>query len=167
MPRRYFVDTSALIARYLQRAPGHAWMRSVCDRSAGNVVALADVTGAELASAFQQLVRGGVLRRKRGDDAIALYWLEYASAQYHIVPITSPVVHRAADLCAVHALRGYDAVQLACALTFRDDARAADTLPSTQAPLGDPIFITEDRRLMAAASAEGFPVDTPLAHQAP
>lgn len=136
-------------------------------RGAGNVVALADVTGAELASALHQLVRGGVLRRKRGDDAIALYWLEYASAAYHIVSITSAVVHRAADLRAVHALRGYDAVQLACALTFRDDARAADALPSTYASLGDPIFITEDRRLTVAASAEGFSVDTPLAHQGP
>ncbi|HLY31854.1 MAG TPA: hypothetical protein VKQ36_12565 [Ktedonobacterales bacterium] len=30
--------------------------------------------------------------------------------------------------------------------------------------LGDPIFLTEDFRLRNAATAEGFIVDTPIAH---
>jgi hypothetical protein len=30
--------------------------------------------------------------------------------------------------------------------------------------LGDPTFLTEDNRLATAATAEGFTVDSPLAH---
>jgi uncharacterized protein len=167
VPQRYFFDTSALIARYLVRAAGHAWVEQLRDPANQNSMALAEVTGAELAAALFQLARGNTIRRRLAENAVAHYWREIDSDAYHVVPISGAIVRRAADLCAVHALRGYDAVQLACALTFRDDARAADALPSTQTPLGDPIFITEDRRLMAAASAEGFPVDTPLAHQSP
>jgi predicted nucleic acid-binding protein len=49
-----------------------------------------------------------------------------------------------ARLCAVHALRAYDAVQLACALAARD------AVPECQT------FAAFDRQLRAAAAAEGF-----------
>ena len=67
---------------------------------------------------------------------------------------------RAAALCNVHSLKGYDAIQLACALTVRDSVRALHGGATT----GDPIFLTEDNRLRDVAKAEGFVVDTPLAH---
>jgi hypothetical protein len=43
MPQRYFVYTSALIARLLRRATGHAWMEHLCGPSAGNTVAIAEI----------------------------------------------------------------------------------------------------------------------------
>jgi predicted nucleic acid-binding protein len=88
------------------------------------------------------------------------------SGGYHVIPVTSALIRRAADLCNMRPLKGYDAVQLAAALMYRDDARAFDaqTAASSSAILGDPIFLTEDKRLAAAASAEGFIVDSPLSH---
>jgi hypothetical protein len=67
-------------------------------------------------------------------------------------------------LCSAHALRGYDAIQLSCALAAREDIRLAAQNVQTQVVFGDPIFLTEDARLRDAALAEGFVVDSPLAH---
>ena len=166
MPNRYFLDTSALLACYLARAPGHAWIRGICDPASHNTIAIVEITGAELAASLHQLTHGGVLRRKTCDSSVAAYWLQVGSRQYRIVPVTSALVRRAADLCGMHSLRGYDAVQLAAALTFRDDARTADANSASAGgtPLGDPIFLAEDKRLSDAATAEGFAIDNPRSH---
>lgn len=166
MPSRYFMDTSALIARFLTRAVGHRWMQAICDQSTGNSIAIAEITAAELASAFNQLARGGALRKSRCDQSLALFRQQVAAGHYQLVPVTWDNIERAATLCDVHPLRGYDAVQLACALAFREDARlldAAAAVAGTATP-GDPIFVTEDQRLSAGAAAEGFMVDSPLLH---
>ena len=169
MPSLYFLDTSALLPGFLPRAPGNAWVKSICDTQAHNVITIAEVTAAELAASLNQLVRGGIVRKKRCAEALALFWDQVDSGSYNIIPVTSSIVRRAADLCEFHPLRGYDAVQLATALAFRDVARAARQTNATgaaQSAVGfdDPIFLTEDNRLTSAATAEGFAVDTPLAH---
>jgi hypothetical protein len=141
-------------------------MQTICDSSTGNSITIAEITAVELVSALNQLARGGVLRRTRRDQSLALFWQQVAAAQYQLVPVTWTNIERAASLCDIHPLRGYDAVQLACALAYRDDARlldAAVVAPGT-GPLGDPIFVTEDQRLSTAATAEGFTVDSPLLH---
>lgn len=166
MPQRYFFDTSALVARYLTGAPGHSWVQALCDPAQSNLIGIVDITGAELAATYNQLVRGGTLRRIVCDRALALFWHQVDAGAYNIVPVTSVLVRQAADLCRVHSLKGYDAVQLAAALIYREDARAFD-LSQTAAgavALGDPIFLTEDKRLTTAAAAEGFTVDNPVTH---
>lgn len=166
MPTAYFIDTSALLPRYLPGAQGSAWVTHLCDPSARNIVAIAEVTEAEISAALNQLARGRVLRNKRRDRSLTLFWSHVDSDLYSIVPVTTSIVRQAAALCGVHALKGYDAIQLACAHDFRTELRAADAAAAAQGrPLfGDPIFLTEDTRLRDAALAEGFAVDTPLAH---
>lgn len=163
MPAAYFLDTSALLPRLLRGAPGHDWLDALSVPTAGNVIAIAEITEAEIAAALNQLVRGGTLRRKRCTTALALFWDDVDHGRYAVVAISSPLIRRAAGLCDHHALKGYDAVQLACALAFREDVRQANlALPG--GGLGDPIFITADKHLSDAAKAEGFTVDSPLAH---
>lgn len=166
VPQRYFFDTSALIARFLGGATGRAWVLATCDPAAGNTIAIAEITAVELVCTLNQLARGGTIRKSRRDRAIASFWQQIDQQQYHLFSVTWTVIRRAAGLSAIHALRGYDAVQLACALAYRDDARLADAqaLSSGGTPLGDPVFVTEDRRLSDAAAAEGFAVDSPLLH---
>ncbi|MGO8949963.1 MAG: type II toxin-antitoxin system VapC family toxin [Ktedonobacterales bacterium] len=149
MPAPYYLDTSALLPRLLKRAPGHAWVEHICGADSQNVIALAEITEAEIAASLNQLVRGGTLRQKLCNDALALFWSQVKGNEYTIIPVTTPIVRRAADLCGMRALKGYDAVQLACALIFREDVRrtnAANTNPDDLA-LADPIFLTEDERL--------------------
>jgi hypothetical protein len=65
--------------------------------------------------------------------------------QATIVIPTSFLRDRAGTLIAIHPLRAGDALQLAAALTWRDDA-----------PDGRTAFVSLDRRLREAASREGF-----------
>jgi predicted nucleic acid-binding protein len=153
-----------LLPLYIKRATGHAWIASICEPSNQNLIILAEVTAAELAAALNQLVRGGTLRKKRCNDALALFWDQVNHSQFAMVPAVSSVVWRAADLRSVHALRGYDAIQLAGPLTVREDIRLAAQNSPASVVFGDPIFLTEDTRLRDAALAEGFVVDSPRAH---
>ncbi|MEA2469189.1 MAG: uncharacterized protein QOE38_187 [Thermoleophilaceae bacterium] len=61
-------------------------------------------------------------------------------AQLRIVAIDEPLARQAGDLATQHALRGYDAVHLACALNVEGD---------------DMLLATWDNALNAAARATG------------
>jgi hypothetical protein len=76
--------------------------------------------------------------------------------QYTVIQVDRTIFTRAAALCRVHPLRAYDAVQLACALVFRDDNLAAGQ-PA-------PTFVCADTTLLSAAAAEGLPVENPNDH---
>ena|SRR5579884_3433619 len=166
MPQRYFLDTSALIPRYLRLAGGHDWVESLCVPTTGNLIALVEITGVEFCSALNQTVRGGTLSKRISDRHITEFWNDMDTGAYEIIPVSWVLVRRAADLSSLHSLKGYDAVQLTAALTYREDARALDAIEAAAGrPVrGDPIFLTEDNRLAAAAAAEGFAVDSPLNH---
>jgi uncharacterized protein len=157
--RRYYFDTNALLARFLTRVPGSAMVRSLCEPNAHHTLLLAEITEVELCATLNQLRRGGGLRTRTCERLIAIFWQQVSAGEYAILPVTAAIVHRAAALCAVHSLRGYDAVQLSCALAGRDAARLADAdakVSAAGAVAGDPIFLTADKRLQQAALAEGF-----------
>jgi hypothetical protein len=80
-------------------------------------------------------------------------FLLHMRRQYVVIPVTDNLYDRAADLCRVHPLRAYDAIQLACALTTRDDALAIGSLP--------PTFVCADVALLTVAGAEGLPIENP------
>jgi uncharacterized protein len=157
-PAAYFFDTSALIPRYLRRAPGYVWVNEICAPGQGNDLAIAEITEVELTSSFHQLTRGGALKAKRRDATLEVFWNQVDSGGYTIIPVTSAIVRSAADLCRRHPLKGYDAMQLACAITLRED------LQTVRTALGTLVCLSEDKRLLQAAEAEGFTVDNPAAH---
>jgi predicted nucleic acid-binding protein len=66
--------------------------------------------------------------------------LEELYAQLRTVAVDEPLVRHAGDLAAQHALRGYDAVHLACALQLHGE---------------DILLATWDTTLNAAARATG------------
>ena len=66
--------------------------------------------------------------------------LEDLYAQLRIIAIDEPLARRAGDLASQHALRGYDAVHLACALHVEGD---------------DVLLATWDNALNSAARATG------------
>jgi predicted nucleic acid-binding protein len=67
-----------------------------------------------------------------------------------------PILTRAAALCQTHPLRAYDAIQLACALTRRDDDIVAEQVA--------PVFVSADVALLNIASSEGFVIENPSAY---
>ena len=70
--------------------------------------------------------------------------------------VTEQLTDSAMTLAERHALRGYDAVQLAAAL----EVHHARTLMSLSALT----FVSADNSLNAAATAEGLVVDNPDTH---
>jgi predicted nucleic acid-binding protein len=113
------------------------------------VRALDDVVVSELArvevpAALWRKRRAGAIR---GDDAAVLvsaFERDWLGDAFAVVPVLSPILERAARLCATHPLRAYDGVQLASALA----AQAAD--PALEG------LLCFDEMLASAARVEGL-----------
>lgn len=73
-----------------------------------------------------------------------------------IIEADDQVVRRAMDVAERHALRGYDAVHLAAAMTLRD-LRLTGGLP----PI---IFVSADQEQLETAVHKGFTVEDPNQH---
>jgi predicted nucleic acid-binding protein len=73
-----------------------------------------------------------------------------------IIEITPDLMNQAVVVAQTHALRGYDAVQLASALLINSDRLSLGMSAVT--------LISADVALNAAAIAEGLTVDDPNSH---
>ncbi len=136
-----YVDASALVKRYVTEA-GSAEVNDLT--SGATAVATALVTRAEVAAAFARAVRVGVLDDVAGRRAQRRFSREWPDLMR--VPVTEALVARAEAVAWAHGLRGYDAVQLASALTWQD-------------ALGQEIVLaTFDRQLWEAAPEAGLRV---------
>jgi predicted nucleic acid-binding protein len=149
----YFLDSSALVKRYV-RELGSSHVLQLVDPTV-NLVVVAAITGVEIVSALTRQARSRHISTVDLAVALSLLRSDFAS-EYQIVGIMSPVIERAMQLAEIHALRGYDAVHLAAALTIHGERLAG----------GRPLltFVSADNLLNRAASAEGLPVDDPNEH---
>jgi predicted nucleic acid-binding protein len=145
----YFLDSSAVMKRYVQET-GTVWVRALTASGTGNFFYLARITDVEVTAA---------LARRRGQPGLSVVQAVAALRQfrrdfgqdYRVVEITIALLQRAVQLADTHALRGYDAVQLAVAL----DVHARDQAL---------VLVSADAELNAAATAEGLRVDDPNTH---
>lgn len=152
----YFLDTSALVKRHIAEQ-GWAWIRALCAPVVGNTIVIAEASIVEVASTFSRMVRERPPRLNDVTrDQLIKRFSDHVQRDYVVMEVNRAIFIRAADLCPRHPLRAYDAVQLACALTRRDD----DALLGLPAP----IFVCADSGLLAVAIAEGFATENPNAH---
>lgn len=151
MPSYYF-DTSALAKRYVVEV-GSSWVQAVVAQQSGQMIYTSVLTQPELVSALQRRVREGALEAYQAQH-LAQQVLEHMTQSYALVAITPPVITQACALLHRHPLRAYDALHLACALAVREAIMRQQ--------LSVPVFVAADDALLAAAAAEGFPVDNPL-----
>lgn len=113
----------------------------------GNDIYLAHITAVEVVSAITRQVRASRTTAIAGQTAIAHFQHDFHN-QYEMVRITDALISRAMNLAQIHALRGYDAVQLAAALIV-NDMNVAFGLPVLT-------IISSDAALNTAAIAEGL-----------
>ena len=92
----------------------------------------------EARAALAAAARAGRIDQPTHVNAVAA--LEDLYAQLRIIAIDEPLARQAGELATQHALRGYDAVHLACALHVEGD---------------DVLLATWDRALNSAARATG------------
>jgi predicted nucleic acid-binding protein len=127
-----YLDASALVKRYVAER-GSRETGELSARAA--VVATSLITRAEVAAALAKAVRLGIVEPESGrkaQRAFASQWPDIAK-----VPVTEALVSRAEALAWDFALRGYDAVQLASALTWQEAVGAEITLGTFDRQLWD------------------------------
>lgn len=139
-----FLDSSALVKRYADEV-GADVVRGI-----ENAVVSA-VARVEVPAAIWRKQRLGELTATDAALLVAQFEWEWngdeaSDAAFAVVVLGDAVLEEAALACARHALRAYDAVQLASALL----ARAADP--------GLSRFACFDDALSAAAAQEGFAI---------
>jgi predicted nucleic acid-binding protein len=135
-----YLDASALVKRYVVEAGSDAVVRLLAETQ---VVGTAAISFVEVVAALAKAARLGALDRQQG--AFRADWPDLMR-----LPVTQPLLDRAANLAWQLGLRGYDAVQLAAAVAWQE---ALET-PVTVA--------TFDRQLWQAARQTGltaFPAD--------
>jgi len=153
MPAYYF-DTSALAKRYVVEV-GSTWVQAIVTQQSGQTIYTSVLTQPELISALQRRVREGLLEAPEA-ERLAQQVMEHMTQSYALTAITPSVITQACTVLHRHPLRAYDALHLACALAVRE-ALAPQQLAGL-------VFVAADATLLAAAAAEGFPIDNPLQH---
>jgi len=147
----FYADSSVLVKRHVVE-PGSLWVEDLFDLDLGHEVITSRLSTIEVVSALNRRVRAESIAatdcRQLRDDFLSL-----CRHTYQLVQVTNPVLARARLLLERHALRAYDALHLASALLANDQLMASSAPALT--------FLAADTRLLAAATAEGLPVDNP------
>ncbi len=151
----YFLDTSALVKKYVIEM-GSVWMTTLCRPESDHTLFISQATLDEAVATFCRKAREQNIAQRISqadrDRNIALF-REDVRKHYSVVRISATLCTRAGDLCRIHKLRAYDAMQLACALTVRDKLASLEIQPL--------IFVSADAELLYTASIEGLNVENP------
>jgi predicted nucleic acid-binding protein len=147
----YFLDSSALVKRYATET-GTAWVTSLLDPASRNRLYVAQITGAEVVAALARKRRGLLISAVDAATALAQFRHDFAS-ELHIIEVSAAIVSDAMRLAEAHYLRGYDAVQVAAAISAnrRRVTRGAPALT----------MVSADTDVIAAGAAEGLATDDP------
>jgi uncharacterized protein len=146
----YYLDSSAVVKRYVAESGSEA-VRAIC-RDEENALFLSELTLVEVSSAFARRAKGGGISEADRKSYVDLF-IGDCARDYALIPADRRVIDRAVALSQAHALHGYDALQLACALVAGDLLRTAGVEPLQ--------LLSADVELLAAAAAEGLAVADP------
>ena len=136
-----YLDASALVKRYVAERGSKEVIELT---AAAEIVATSLISRAEVAAAFARAVRLGVLDHDGGRRAQRRFSREWPDLAR--VPVSEALVSRAEMLAWDYGLRGYDAMQLASALTWQES-------------IGEGVFLgTFDGQLWKAAPGAGLKV---------
>ena len=136
-----YIDASALVKRYVAE---HGSSEVIELTAEADIVATSVISRAEVAAALARGARLGALDHDGARRAQRRFLREWPNLAR--VPVTELLVSRAETLAWDHGLRGYDAVQLASALTWQES-------------IGEDVMLaTFDRQLWEAAPRAGLQV---------
>ena len=152
MVNAYFLDTSALVKRYVPEI-GSDWILSITDPATDNHLAISQITWVEVHSALARRLRDGSLSAQRFDLIVQKVREDFEN-EYRVIDVDRTLIETATELVMQHPLRAYDSVQLASALRFQSTTLLSQ--PETRL-----IFISADNRLLDIAQSEGLATDNP------
>ena len=143
----FYLDTSALMKRYIDEE-GTERVLELTEDSTGVQIIILDITPLEARSALRRRQREGDVSEAEAYEILNQIESDVSSS-FLVQPSTSAVIEDGARLIDRHALRAYDALQLAGCLVTGE-----------QVP-GPLTFVCADERLCAAAAQEGLEVLDP------
>jgi predicted nucleic acid-binding protein len=144
----YYLETSALVKLYV-RESGTERVLALADRATENRLAILALTQVELRSAVRRRERNGEILPPIATQLLDAF-RRHLEARFVSQMVTNFVLDIASMLIDRHALRAYDAVQLAGYMAMRGST-GTDT----------PIFVCSDHALLTAARLEGITVLDP------
>ena len=152
-----YLDTSALVKLYAEE-PGSDEVRNAA--RGARVVAVSEVGYVETRSALARKEREGLFSTEEHDVAVESLKRDFREV-YLARPLTGEVIARAGELVRQHALRAYDAIHLATALAWREEAGELAQLEPAQESQQESdelqvLLITYDSSLTEAAHKEGL-----------
>ncbi len=150
----FFLDTSALIKRYLSET-GSSWMRELTDSAAGHLFIASRLATIEISSAFARRLREGTVTKIEYTDHVNAF-TEDCAMLYHLVELEDDTFNLARNLIERHPLRTLDAIQLASAIVA-NHLFVSLNLPAL-------VFISADDRLLQIAQQENLETDNPAHH---
>jgi predicted nucleic acid-binding protein len=149
----YFVDSSALVKRYVQEV-GTSWVRTLTHRGTAHEIYLARITAVEVTAAVARRRRARTLSAPQASSILSRF-RNHLADRYIVLEMPPALLTEAMKLANAHELRAYDAVQLAAAIALKKQWLDAGIAV---------VLVSADQELNAAASAEGLAVDDPTAH---
>jgi uncharacterized protein len=124
--RAYFVDSSALMNRYVQET-GTAWVRRLTRHNPSTIIYIARITVVEVTSAVARRRNGTPPLAPSRASSILRRFRQHLDGRYTVIEITPALLGDAARLANAHMPRAYDAVQLAAALEINCKSGKIDT----------------------------------------
>jgi len=150
----YFFDSSALVKRFAQEQ-GSAFVLSLLRPSAKNRLYAARITEVEVCAALSRRRKGNTISVAQAVKGIGRLRNDL-SRRFTQVAISEAVIGEASRVAETLALCGYDAVQLAAAMSANNERLTSGLFPL--------IIVSSDGELNDAARAEGFGVEDPNNH---
>jgi uncharacterized protein len=147
----YFVDSSALVKRYISET-GSTWVLELFNPAIDNAIFVAAITGVEIIAAIARRSRTGSISTSDA-TVVCNQFRDDLQTDYQIVEITEEIITSGMALAETLELRGYDAVQLAAGCTL-NKLCIASGLPVVT-------FVSADHQLNLAAVAKGLSVENP------
>lgn len=126
----YFFDTSAIVKRYVPEQ-GQSLILALCDPAQGHALYISQATLVEAVASICRKARMQFITNAERDSIIELF-RRHSQRVYGVRRVNTAIYTYAGDLCRLHNLRAYDAIQLASALNLR--ARAIANRVSLPAP---------------------------------
>ena len=111
-----YLDTSSLVKLYIMEEDSHTIEKLV---ESSEVVATSLIAYAEARSAFARRLREDVFSHDEYRQILSSFDKDWENCLR--IGLTGDLVRRAGDLAEKHGLRGFDAIHLSSAITFREE----------------------------------------------
>jgi uncharacterized protein len=144
----YYLETSALVKLYV-REPGTERVLALARRSSESRLAILSLAQVEFRSAIRRRERAGEIPALVATQLLDAF-SRHLESRFVTQTITDYLLDIACALVDRHALRAFDAIQLAGYVVLRSST-------GTETP----VFVCSDQELLTAAKHEGAPILDP------